>query len=70
LFLALTSDDLVVWNITREHIEVRKAVVSELPLPPGTTVGYAEAERSEMTDVSERIRRGAWEGYTPPPPEP
>ncbi len=65
------ADDLVVWNITPEHIEVRKAVVDELPLPPRTTVGYAEAERSEMTDVSERIRRGAWEGYTPPPlPEP
>jgi len=65
------ADDLVVWNITAEHIEVRKAVVDALPLPPGTTVGYAKAERSEMSDVSAAIRKGAWEGYTPPPlPEP
>jgi len=60
------AEDLTVWNVSADHIEVRRAVVDTLPLPAGTTRGYAEAARAERQALSEALRRGAWEGYAPP----
>lgn len=61
------ADDLVVWNITKDHIEVRKAIVSGLAFPPGTTEAFNKAKRSEKATTSDFIKGGQWEGYKPPP---
>lgn len=65
------AEDLMVWNLTPEHIEVRRAVVDTHPQPPGVTRGYAEAPRGARFEISEAMRRGAWDGYAAPeaPPE-
>ena len=61
------ASDLYVWNITRERIEVREAVVAERPYPAAVTPEYNSAPRTGFTETSEFIQSGKWEGYTPPP---
>ena len=59
--------DLMVINVTKEHIEVRMASVDEYALPPNVTPAYIKAPRSGQKHASEYITGGKWKGYTPPP---
>ena len=61
------ASDLYVWNITKDKIEVREAVVAERPYPPQASRGYNTAARSGASSVSEYIMAGRWAEYTPPP---
>ncbi len=64
--LALARD-LMVFNVTKDTITVRMAVVDEYVLPPDVTQGYKDASRSAKKETSEFILSGKWKGYTPPP---
>ncbi len=64
--LALARD-LMVFNVTKETINVRMAVVDEYVLPPDVTQAYKDAPRSDEKKTSEYITAGKWKGYTPPP---
>lgn len=64
--LALARD-LMVINVTKDHMAVRMATVDEYVLPPDVTEAYVNAPRSDQKDPSEEILAGKWEGYTPPP---
>ena len=59
--------DLMVINVTKEHLEVRMATVDEYALPPDVTQGYIDAPRSEEKSPSQLILDGKWKEYTPPP---
>jgi ribonuclease Z len=60
--------DLMVINVTKDHIETRMAVVDEYVLPPDVTQGYIKAPRiQKRKSPSEAIVKGKWDGYTPPP---
>lgn len=61
--------DLVVWNITKEAITVREAVVSEMPYPPAAGPEWGRAKRSEPKGkkISDTIQGGWWDQYKPPP---
>ena len=59
--------DLMVFNVTKEKIAVRMAVVDEYVEPPNVTKAYIAAARSKKKETSEYILSGKWEGYTPPP---
>ncbi len=63
--LALARD-LMVINVTKEHIVVRMATVDEYVLPPNVTEAYIKAPRSGVKEVSDAIAGGKWDGYTPP----
>lgn len=64
--LALARD-LMVINVTKEHIAVRMAIVDEYVLPPDVTDEYKGAPRSDEKSPSAKIEAGKWKGYTPPP---
>lgn len=64
--LALARD-LMVINVTKDHMAVRMATVDEYVLPPDVTEAYVNAPRTDQKDPSEEILAGKWEGYTPPP---
>ena len=59
--------DLMVINVTKDHMAVRMATVDEYVLPPDVTEAYVNAPRTDQKDPSEEILAGKWEGYTPPP---
>jgi ribonuclease Z len=59
--------DLMVINVTREHIEVRMATVDEYVLPPDVTPAYIQAPRTDRKSPSQAVLDGKWPGYTPPP---
>ena len=59
--------DLMVFNVTKDDIVVRMAIVDEYALPPDVTKGYVDAPRSDDKSPSEAILSGKWGGYTPPP---
>ena len=63
------AGDLVVWNVTKEEITVREAVVAEMPYPPPAGPEWGQAERSEPKGkkISDEIEAGWWEQYKPPP---
>jgi ribonuclease Z len=63
------AGDLVVWNVTKEEITVREAVVSEMPYPPPAGPEWGRAERSEPKEkkISDAIQGGWWDQYKPPP---
>jgi ribonuclease Z len=63
------AGDLVVWNVTKEEITVREAVVSEMPYPPPAGPEWGRAERSEPKGkkISDAIQGGWWDQYKPPP---
>ena len=64
--LALARD-LMVINVTKEHMAVRMASVDEYVLPPNVTDAYKGAPRTDQKSPGEFINSGKWEGYTPPP---
>jgi ribonuclease Z len=59
--------DLMVINVTKEHMAVRMATVDEYALPPDVSQGYLDAPRSEDKSPSQFILDGKWKEYTPPP---
>ncbi len=60
--------DLMVINVTKDHIEVRMAIVDEYVLPPDVTEGYIKAPRiAPQNYPSKETMAGKWPGYTPPP---
>jgi ribonuclease Z len=61
--------DLVVWNVTKDDIMVREAVVPEILYPPPAGPEWGSAKRTESTEpkLSEFIEGGWWEEYEPPP---
>ena len=60
--------DLMVINVTKEHIEVRMAVVDDYVLPPDVTPAYIQAPRKKPRSYpSKAMEAGKWKGYTPPP---
>ena len=64
--LAVASD-LMAWTVTKDAIVQREVIAAERVQPPPTTPGYLRARRSGEATVSDFIRSGKWEGYTPPP---
>jgi ribonuclease Z len=59
--------DLMVINVTKEHIKVRMATVDEYVLPPDVTPAYVKAPRTNQKSPSDKVEAGKWDGYTPPP---
>jgi ribonuclease Z len=64
--LALARD-LMVINVTKEHLEVRMAIVDEYVLPSDVTPAYIKAPRTNPKSPSKAVLDGKWKGYTPPP---
>jgi hypothetical protein len=58
-----------VWNVTKDAITVREAVVSESPYPPPAGPEWSKAPRSQSKGkkISDVIQSGWWEKYKPPP---
>jgi len=61
------AQDLMVINVTKDHIEVRQVAVDDNAYPPGTSLEYKKAKRSGEANVSKFIDAGKWKGYEPPP---
>jgi ribonuclease Z len=63
------AKDLLVWNVTNDHIEVREAIVDEAAWPTGVSAEFLRAPRTDNPTraMSEYIRNGQWEEFTPPP---
>ena len=59
--------ELMVINVTKDHIRTRMAIVDEYVLPPDVTEAYMNAPRTDEKSPSSMILEGKWEGYTPPP---
>ena len=61
------ADDLMVWNVTKDTITMREAVIPDRVTPPPTTEAFNTAKRSGEAKMSDYIMGGVWEGFTPPP---
>jgi ribonuclease Z len=63
------AGDLMVWNVTKDKITLREAVVSEMPYPPpaGPEWGKAPRLQPKGKKISDAIQSGWWEKYIPPP---
>ena len=61
------ADDLMVWNVTKDDITMREAVIPDRVTPPPTTEGFKKASRSGLATMSDYIMDGVWDGFTPPP---
>ncbi len=63
------AGDLFVWNVTKDKITLREAVVSEMPYPPpaGREWGMAPRSKPKEPKISDAIQSGWWEQYKPPP---
>ena len=61
------ASDLFVWNVTKDEITVREAVVAERVYPPPAGPEWGAAQRTGEAKVSEHIMSGVWKGFTPPP---
>ena len=62
------AHDLMVINVTKDHIETRMAIVDEYVLLPDVTEAYIKAPRiAPQNYPSKETMAGKWEGYTPPP---
>lgn len=59
--------DLMVINVTKDHMAVRMATVDEYVLPPDVTQAYKDAPRTDQKSPSDWTNSGKWDGYTPPP---
>ena len=55
------------WNVTKDKITVREAVVAERVYPPPAGPEWRKAKRTGEAEVSAEIMGGVWEGYTFPP---
>ena len=61
------ASDLFVWNVNKDNITVREAVVGDRVYPPPAGPEWGRAKRTGAAKVSEEIMKGWWEGYKPPP---
>ena len=61
------ATDLMVWNVTKDAITLREAVIPDRVTPPPTTKAYKKATRSGEATMSKYIMDGVWKGFTPPP---
>jgi ribonuclease Z len=61
------ATDLMVWNVTKDEISLRLAVVPDRVTPPPTTDAYKTAKRSGLAKMSEYVMNGVWDGFKPPP---
>ena len=61
------AGDLMVWNVTKDKITLREAVVAEMPYPPPAGPEWGKAKRTGSAEVSPEIKKGWWEKYVPPP---
>ncbi len=61
------ASDLFVWDITKDEISVREAVVGDRVYPPPAGPEWGKAERTGTAAVSEYIKKGWWDKYVPPP---
>ena len=61
------ATDLMVWNVTKDAITLREAVIPDRVTPPSTTKAYKKATRSGEATMSKYIMDGVWKGFTPPP---
>jgi ribonuclease Z len=61
------ATDLMVWNVTKDAIITREAVLPDRVTPPATTAAYKNAPRSGEAEMSKFIMDGVWKGFTPPP---
>ena len=66
------ANDLTVFNVTKNHIEVREATINHDAWPQGTSKEWDTAPRGEPATglVSDWLEKGALEGFNPPPKEP
>jgi ribonuclease Z len=61
------ADDLMVWNVTKDDITMREAVIPDRVTPPPTTEAFKKAPRSGLAEMSDYIMDGVWDGFKPPP---
>ncbi len=63
------ADDLTVFNVTKDHIEVREATIDHSSWPVLASAAYNKAPRSERATglMSDFVNDGIWEGFKPPP---
>ena len=63
------ADDLTVFNVTKDHIEVREATIDHSSWPVLASAAYNKAPRSERATglMSDFVNDGIWEGFEPPP---
>ncbi|WIY25052.1 guanitoxin biosynthesis MBL fold metallo-hydrolase GntH [Parasedimentitalea psychrophila] len=66
------ADDLTVINLTKDHIEVREAVINHEAWPQGTSIEWDTAPRGEPATglISDWLDGGKLEGLVPAPKEP
>ncbi len=66
------ADDLTVWNVTRDHIEVREVSVNEAAWAQGTSTEWDTAPRGDPATglMSEWLVEGTVKEFIPPPKEP
>ena len=61
------ASDRMEWNVTKDAITMREAVIPKRVTPPSTTQSYKTAPRSGEAKMSKFIMDGVWKGFTPPP---
>ena len=61
------ASDLFVWDITKDKITVREAVVGDRVYPPPAGPEWGNAKRTGSAEISPEIKKGWWEKYVPPP---
>jgi ribonuclease Z len=63
------ADDLTVFNVTKDHIEVRETIIDHSSWPVLASEEYNKAPRSERATglMSDFVNAGKWEGFEPPP---
>ncbi len=63
------ADDLTVFNVTKDHIEVREATIDHSSWPVLASEEYNKAPRSERATglMSDFVNEGKWGGFEPPP---
>jgi ribonuclease Z len=66
------ADDLTVFNVKKDHIEVREVTFNHDSWPQGTSEAWDTAPRGEPATglMSDWLREGELEGLVPPPKEP
>lgn len=66
------ADDLTIFNVTKDHIEVREVTFNHEAWPMGTSVAWDTAPRGEPATSlsSDWLVEGKLEGINPPPTQP
>ncbi len=60
---------MMVFNVTKDHIEVREATIDHSSWPVLASEAYNKAPRGARATglMSDFINKGQWEGFKPPP---